>query len=171
MDCTGLHGDGSDLDFDGRHDDDDDLNCGALHGNGDALDYGGRLCSCDDGLNSDGLCGEGDEHDLHEHDLRSDSSDCGVFYLCDGQRDGALCGGDDDLKRDDHHPGSDSGVQKLVNDNRDEDFETTNDVSSCCLPQRHLWAGDGMSLQSGGRGGTIWNETVRWNGSTCWTAC
>lgn len=42
-----------------------------------------------------------------------------------------------------------------MNEIDDEDFETTSDVSSCCLPQQCLWAGDGASLHFGDHGGKI----------------
>lgn len=57
-----------------------------------------------------------------------------------------------------------------MNENGDEDFETTSGVSSCCLPQQNLLPGDGKSLQFDGHGGRTGNGTVGWSGSTCWTA-
>lgn len=58
-----------------------------------------------------------------------------------------------------------------MNENDDGDFETTSGASSCCWPQQCLWAGDEMILPLDDHGGKIGNETVGWNGSTCWTAC
>lgn len=58
-----------------------------------------------------------------------------------------------------------------MNENDDEDFETTSGASSCWWPQWCLWAGDERILLLDDHDGKIGNEMDELNGSAYWTAC